>query len=237
MTAEGTKGITAAPSPQIDVVVEYGHVAQIRTTNPGDQTSTGFGPGQTGWEEARAALCPGASITQEVASGLEIRCPLAGLVIEVSGQMISAMTVMPPEQLRKASFLKGPRDTRPITSRTPRADAVQKVACERSTRVRFAGGEMRQPYGLVLYFGVVYTGPSSYEPESIDGAYTVTLDYGNAPAAITRRIVTVNAVRQFAVSYPMCSAARRQECIESGATRYSAPFIDLKAVHCRLRTQ
>lgn len=236
-TVATSQNVVSVASEKIDVWIEYGRVAQIRTSNPSHQTESGFGPGQGNWEEAREALCQGASIKQETPSGFEIRCPLAGLVIEVADQVISAFVIMHAERLAKTSFSKSPRDARAGASRAPAHDAAQKAACEGACRVQFTGGEVKPSEGLILHFGVVYTGAPSYEPEAIQGSYTVLLTYGNARVAVAGKIVTVNAVRQFTTALAMCNRSRRQGCVEPGFTGYSVTLIDLAYVHCRLRTR
>ncbi len=236
-TVATSQNVVSVASQKIDVWVEYGHIAQIRTTNPSHQTESGFGPGQSNWEEARAALCQGASIKQEMASGFEIRCPLAGLVIEVTDQVISAFVVMPAERLIKTSFSRSPRDTRAGAPRAPAPDARQKAACERSARVQFIGADVKQSKSLILRFGVVYSGPPSYEPEELHGSYTITLAYGNAPVTVAGKILTVNAVRQFSSAFSMCGASGQQGCVDPGFTGYSVPLIDLEYVRCRPRAR
>jgi uncharacterized protein YkwD len=81
----------------LTVWLEGGRTVQVRTTNPGHATASGFGPGQPNWEAARAALCQGLSARYDVPGGMEIRCPSAGLIIEVWANRIASMSVIPAE--------------------------------------------------------------------------------------------------------------------------------------------
>ncbi|MDR7522484.1 MAG: hypothetical protein QN168_08480 [Armatimonadota bacterium] len=107
-------GMRPAPGPAPDVLeipahgltvwFSTGRVIRIRTTNTAHKTPSGYGPGDGNWAGARQASCNGgvseASAVHVTAAGFEIRCPFAGLVLEVSRGRIVGLVVLPSERLR-----------------------------------------------------------------------------------------------------------------------------------------
>ncbi len=237
MTVATARGVVSIPTEKIDVWIDSGHVARIRTTNPSHRTNSGFGPGQNDWEGAREELCRGVSVRQDKTDGFEIQCPLAGLVIEVSDQVMTAFVLSPPEKLAKTSFStsSGSGTSRTGGPSRPDPGGAQKTACERSCRVQFIGAEMKAQEGLALHFGVVYQGVLSYEPDELQGTYTVEVSYGSVKGAAAGKILAVNSARQITSVIPLCSAYRRQGCVDPGFTAYSVTSVDLMYIRCRPR--
>ena len=81
-----------------------GRVVRIRTTNPNHRTESGFGPGDKDWVKARQALCNSglseASAVYQASGRFEIRCPLRGVIIEVSDGSIAGLSVILVQRLR-----------------------------------------------------------------------------------------------------------------------------------------
>jgi len=238
MTVATAQSVVSIPAEKIAVWIDGGHVARIRTTNPSHRTDTGFGPGQNNWEAAREELCRGASVKQDKIDGFEIQCPLAGLVIEVSDQVMTAFVLSPPEKLAKTSFStsSGSGSSRTGGPSRPDPGGVQKTACERSCRVQFVGAEMKAQEGLALHFGVVYQGVPSYEPDELQGTYRIEVSYGGVKSAAEGKILAVNSARQITSVIPLCSAYRQQGCVAPGVTGYSVPSVDLVYIRCRPRS-
>ena len=92
------------PSQGVTVWFSKGRVVKVRTVNPDHKTVSGFAPGDTRWEQARQALCHGgrseASATRATPAGFEIRCPLRGVVLEVSQGRVVGLSVIPIAKLR-----------------------------------------------------------------------------------------------------------------------------------------
>ena len=127
---------------KLTIWVFRGHVVQIRTTNP-FHTVGGFGIGLENWQAAREALCQGVSLRIETPSGFEIRCPFAGLSIEITQDRISAFSVFTPDR----------RETR----------APQTEPGRRPSRPPRLTGRIGEPYcGQVAYiaeFVIIRAGP------------------------------------------------------------------------------
>ncbi len=236
MTVTTAQSVVSIPVEKIDVWIDRGHVARIRTTNPSHRTDSGFGPGQNNWDAAREELCRGASVRQEKTGGFEIQCPLAGLVIEVSDQVITAFVLSPPEKLAQTSFSTSSGTSRTGGPSRPDPGHGQKTACERSCRVQFVGAELKPQEGLVLHFGVVYQGVPSYEPDELQGSYTVEVSYGSMKGAAAGKILAVNSARQITSVIPLCSSGRRQGCVEPGFSAYSVSSVDMMYIRCRPRS-
>jgi len=98
------------PSQGLTVWFSKGRVVKVRTVNPDHKTVSGFAPGDTRWEQAKQAICHGgrseASATRETAAGFEIRCPLRGVVLEVSGGRVVSLSVIPIAGLRPRRTLR-----------------------------------------------------------------------------------------------------------------------------------
>ncbi|MDR7518108.1 MAG: hypothetical protein QN131_00375 [Armatimonadota bacterium] len=92
------------PAHGLTVWLSTERVIRIRTTNAAHKTQSGYGPGDENWTRARQALCNGgvseASAVHMTAAGFEVRCPFAGLVLEVSRDRIVGLVVLPSERLR-----------------------------------------------------------------------------------------------------------------------------------------
>ena len=237
MTVATAQTVVTMPAEKIDVWIDSGYATRIRTTNPSHRTDNGFGPGQNNWEAAREELCLGASVRQDRTDGFEIHCPLAGLVLEVSDQVITAFVLSPPEKLAKTSFSTSSGTSRTGGPSRPDPGGVQKTACERSCRVQFVGAEMKPREGLALHFGVVYQGVPSYEPDELQGSYTVEVSYGTVKGAASGKILAVNSARQITSVIPLCTAYRRQGCVDPGFTAYSVTSVDIIYIRCRPRSR
>jgi len=98
------------PSQGLTVWFSKGRVVKVRTVNPNHKTVSGFAPGDTRWEQARQALCHGgrseASATRATPAGFEIRCPLRGVVLEVSQGRVVSLSVIPIAKLRPRRTLR-----------------------------------------------------------------------------------------------------------------------------------
>jgi hypothetical protein len=98
------------PVGGLTVWIAKDRVIRIRTVHPDHRTAAGFGPGDGRWEQARQALCHGgrseASATRPTAAGFEIRCPLRGVILEVSQDRLASVSVIPIERLRPRRTLR-----------------------------------------------------------------------------------------------------------------------------------
>jgi len=98
------------PSQGVTVWFSKGRAVKVRTVNPDHKTAAGFAPGDTRWEQAKQALCHGgrseASATRATPTGFEIRCPLRGIVLEVSHGRIVGLSVIPIAKLRPRRTLR-----------------------------------------------------------------------------------------------------------------------------------
>lgn len=98
------------PSHGLTVWIAKGRVIRIRTTHPDHKTAAGLAPGDSRWEQARQALCHGgrneASVTRATPTGFEVRCPLRGVILEVSQGYLASISVIPIEPLRPRRTLR-----------------------------------------------------------------------------------------------------------------------------------
>ncbi len=91
------------PSQGLTIWISVGRVARVRTTNPAHKTVAGFAPGDTGWQIAKQALCNGglseASALRTMSGGFEFWCPFRGVMVEVSGDRVTSISVIPRDRL------------------------------------------------------------------------------------------------------------------------------------------
>ncbi len=180
----------------------WAKAVRIRTTNPHHRTQEGYGPrADSKWIED--TLCKGVSAKYDAQNGLEIHCPLGGVIIELNNsQRIVALSVTPQQALPSASASRS-QTTAPVrvTSSTP-PGAVAPAGPAGPIRLRIVDVGYRLAGTGLEIFGVVRNASSEHIAHAVievqtkgrdsveDARVGVDFIYGGAETSFKTEVYT-----------------------------------------------